>query len=118
MDMLVYDSKGNVYIYDVKTSRSGIKNNKKTDYANQISLYRSILETEYPELKGRFKEGNVIEFKVWYPDPEHVTYTSEDLQLYIDGQLSENVLNENDFPRLTIQQDGDYLLKLNDPTSK
>ena len=88
MDMLIYDKEGNFYIYDMKTSRSGIKENSKIGYSKQLSLYKSILEANYPQLKGKIKELNLIEFSIGYPNPSDVVYYgSNDIENGIEGQL-------------------------------
>lgn len=88
MDMLIYDNKGNFYIYDMKTSRSGIKENDRVRYSKQLSLYKNILEINYPQLKGKIKELHLIEFDIFYPSPTDVTYhNAEDVEDSINGQL-------------------------------
>lgn len=76
MDMLVYDKDGNFYIYDFKTTRSGINKEKQVNYTKQLNLYKAILESNYPALKGNIKELNLIEFSVFYPAPTEVEYIS------------------------------------------
>ena len=75
MDMLVYDDKGNFYIYDMKTVRSSLGSDKLTKYSQQLSYYKSILEANYPEIRGKIKELNLIRFDLRYEDPRRVTYT-------------------------------------------
>lgn len=95
MDMIVYDKEGNFYIYDMKTSRSGIKENAKTGYSKQLSLYKAILEANYPQLKGKIKELNLIEFSIHYPDPNVVEYYDyTQIENGTEGQLY--VGNEED----------------------
>lgn len=90
MDMLVYDKEGNFYIYDMKAKRSGISEKDLNDYSKQLSLYKSILEANFPELKGKIKELKLIEFRTFYGAPKEkggeVTYTvdEETNQLYAD----------------------------------
>ena len=69
MDMLIYDKDGNLYIYDMKTSRSGIAGDKLNGYTDQLNYYKSILEANYPQLSGKIKELNLIHMKVDYPRP-------------------------------------------------
>lgn len=87
MDMLIYDNEGNFYIYDMKTSRSGLNEEKVEGYSKQLTLYKSILESNYPELRGRIKELKLIQFRTMYPKPENgVIYTVDDEgQLYINN---------------------------------
>jgi len=65
MDLLVIDSKGNLYIYDMKTTSRGPKgkttandiiesnNELSSEYSNQLSLYSKILKTAFPERSVR-----------------------------------------------------------------
>lgn len=86
MDMLIYDDEGNFYIYDMKTSRSGLNKNKVAGYAKQLSLYKAILEANYPELKGKIKELKLIQFRVGYPKPDNnFIYSEVDGQLYLNN---------------------------------
>ena len=87
MDMLIYDNEGNFYIYDMKTSRSGLNENKVAGYAQQLTFYKAILEAKYPELKGKIKELKLIQFRVGYPAPgENFVYSSDsNNQLYLNG---------------------------------
>lgn len=87
MDMLIYDNEGNFYIYDMKTSRSGLNEDKVAGYAQQLTFYKAILEAKYPELKGKIKELKLIQFRVGYPAPgENFVYSSNsNNQLYLNG---------------------------------
>lgn len=87
MDMLIYDNEGNFYIYDMKTSRSGLNEDKIAGYAQQLTFYKAILEAKYPELKGKIKELKLIQFRVGYPAPgENFVYSSDsNNQLYLNG---------------------------------
>lgn len=87
MDMLIYDNEGNFYIYDMKTSRSGLNEDKVAGYAQQLTFYKAILEAKYPELKGKIKELKLIQFRVGYPAPgENFVYSSDsNNQLYLNG---------------------------------
>lgn len=87
MDMLIYDNEGNFYIYDMKTSRSGLNENKVAGYAQQLTFYKAILEANYPELKGKIKELKLIQFRVGYPAPgENFVYSSDsNNQLYLNS---------------------------------
>ena len=69
MDMLVYDGEGNFYIYDFKTVRSNLNNQKLEGYYQQLSIYKAILEANYPELKGKIKEMDLIRFSLYYETP-------------------------------------------------
>lgn len=86
MDMLIYDNEGNFYIYDMKTSRSGLNENKVAGYAKQLTLYKAILEANYPELRGKIKELKLIQFRVGYPQPSADSiYSATDGQLYLNN---------------------------------
>lgn len=87
MDMLIYDEEGNFYIYDMKTSRSGLNEGKVAGYAKQLTLYKAILEANYPELNGRIKELKLIQFRVGYPKPgdESIYSVDDNNQLYLNG---------------------------------
>ena len=78
MDMIVYDDKGNIDIYDVKTVRSGIDKSKQEKYTKQLSIYKAILEANYPELRGKIRNLSLIRFDVKYPKPSDVLYTTID----------------------------------------
>ena len=93
MDMLIYDNEGNFYIYDMKTSRSGLNENKVAGYAQQLTFYKAILEAKYPELKGKIKELKLIQFRVGYPAPgENFVYSSDsNNQLYLNGNPIQEV---------------------------
>lgn len=73
MDMLIYDSDGNFYIYDMKTKRTNNSDvwneNTKKGYYRQLSMYKAILEANYPELRGKIKDMKLIRFDVAYPTP-------------------------------------------------
>lgn len=101
MDMLVYDKEGNFYIYDMKTSRSGLDDHKIADYAKQLTLYKAILESLYSELKGRIKEMKLIQFRVGYPAPsDDFIYTLDNSgQLYLNGEPIQDT-DEYDAPTL------------------
>ena len=117
MDMLIYDNKGNFYIYDMKTKRSGISEKDRQNYSKQLSLYKSILESNFLQLKGKIKELKLIRFDTHYAFPievnkDGVTYDKDSQdQLFADGipiQDSEDA--EYIEPRLSIV-DEDYLVK-------
>lgn len=106
MDMIVYDKEGNFYIYDMKTSRSGIRENTKVGYSKQLSLYKAILEANYPQLKGKIKELNLIEFSLRYPDPNDVTYyEASQIENGVEGQL---YVEDENGDIINIQDSSDY----------
>lgn len=67
LDLLGYDSKGNWYIYDMKTHRGDeISNTKKSKYSKQLSLYKKFLEDKYGI---KIKSLQIIPIKVSYKSP-------------------------------------------------
>ena len=66
LDLLAYDGKGNFYIFDMKTNRSGIDQHKREKYARQLSLYKDFLERKYGV---QVKALNIIPIGVSYPAP-------------------------------------------------
>lgn len=92
MDMLIYDDKGNFYIYDMKAKRSGLSDVDKENYSKQLSLYKAILEANFPELKGKIKELKIIPLRTSYEIPVGVDggmvkYTvDEDGNLFANGK--------------------------------
>ena len=66
LDLLAYDGKGNFYIFDMKTNRSGIDQHKREKYARQLSLYKDFLERKYGV---QVKALNIIPIGVSYPEP-------------------------------------------------
>ena len=99
LDILGYDSKGNWYIYDIKTYHKEIDDKKRAKYTRQISLYKKLLEDKYGV---KVKEVGILPVKVSYPKPVEDGGTAEyevDLvkpkeykgvtsnQLRIDGEL-------------------------------
>lgn len=70
LDLLGYDADGNWYIYDMKTHRGELNNEKKKHYARQVSLYKQLLEKKYGIT---IKNLSIIPIKVSYPTPEGAT---------------------------------------------
>ena len=106
MDMLVYDKDGNFYIYDMKTSRSGIKEDTKVGYSKQLTLYKGILESNYPQLRGKIKELNLLEFSISYPNPNNIEYySSEDIEDGLEGQL---YISDEEGGAIDIQDSSEY----------
>lgn len=77
LDLLAYDANGNFYIYDMKTVRGQISEEKKYKWSKQLSVYSALLEQQYGiKVKGI----NIIPISVTYPAPKgtregRVTYT-------------------------------------------
>lgn len=113
MDMLIYDNKGNFYIYDMKTSRRDIQGDKKYKYTRQLNIYKSILEASYPEIKGKIKELKIIQMNVGYPSPQYIdgsptadTYNikGDPNQLYLNDKPIQDS-DEYSAPRLILDND-------------
>lgn len=91
LDLLAYDGKGNFYIFDMKTNRSGIDKHKQEKYSRQLSLYKKFLESKYGI---QVKSLNLIPIGVEYPAPSGWRNGSADYsvspekpnQLMIDGK--------------------------------
>ena len=83
MDLLVYDKKGNFYIIDMKTKRvlgdgTPDLSDKIDGYSRQQYMYKNMLETAIPELRGRIQPPLLLVSTVSYPSPkEGYTYTQD-----------------------------------------
>lgn len=66
LDLLGYDSKGNWYIYDMKTYRTKIDDKKKEKYTKQLSLYKKLLEDKYGI---KVSQIAILPIHVTYPNP-------------------------------------------------
>lgn len=87
LDLLAYDDKGNFYIYDMKTFRGDINNEKQEKYARQLSLYKKFLEDKYGI---NVVQTALIPIKVQYDAPigwgdGKALYSTDD-----SGQLYQN----------------------------
>lgn len=67
LDLLGYDKLGNWYIFDYKTYRTGIDDDKLNKYAQQITLYKNLLEQKYGI---HVRDMAVIPINVTYPTPK------------------------------------------------
>lgn len=119
MDMLIYDSDGNFYIYDIKTKRINTSvswyQSTETGYFKQLSMYKAILEASYPELKGKIKNMKLLRFDTIYPAPigegidnGEVSYFTDKGQLYVEEDLFYIMIqdyNEYSAPRLSVHSD-------------
>jgi len=94
IDLLMHDEQGNFYIYDIKTHRGKITNEKKHHWSLQISLYKRFLEEKYGITVSN---TYIIPVKVHYPAPEgtrdsegegHARYeeTEGSNQILMDGK--------------------------------
>ncbi len=74
MDMLILDGDGNLHIFDMKAENhpidqkyNGVEVNDRRNYTFQLNSYRQILETIFPEFKGRIQDLRLIWFDQSYP---------------------------------------------------
>ena len=66
LDLLAYDTQGNFHIFDMKTNRSGISDEKRKKYAKQVSMYQKFIEDKYGI---KVASLNIIPINVSYPTP-------------------------------------------------
>lgn len=66
LDLLAYDAQGNFHIFDMKTNRSGISDEKRKKYAKQVSMYQKFIEDKYGI---KVASLNIIPINVTYPAP-------------------------------------------------
>lgn len=66
LDLLAYDAQGNFHIFDMKTNRSGISEEKRKKYAKQVSMYQKFIEDKYGI---KVASLNIIPINVTYPAP-------------------------------------------------
>lgn len=108
MDMLVYDDKGNFYIYDFKTVRSNLSKDKLQGYYMQLSVYKAILEANYPELRGKIKGMELVRFDLWYETPFEeggsTIYQQADLEEGEDKDTLWIVLNKDGITYVPIEK--------------
>lgn len=89
LDLLAYDSQGNFHIFDMKTNRSGISDEKRKKYAKQVSMYQKFIEDKYGI---KVASLNIIPINVSYPTPlgfgngKTVYEISEGNQLLANGE--------------------------------
>ena len=63
LDLLLYNPEKDEYaIYDMKTHRGAVDSQKELDWAAQLSLYKQLLETKFPELRGKIKALKIVPF--------------------------------------------------------
>lgn len=78
-DMIIIDNEGNFHIYDMKTKRVMSERNKNwseattESYYRQLSMYKSILEANYPKMRGKIVDMKLIRFDTAYPTPNGIT---------------------------------------------
>lgn len=89
LDLLAYDTQGNFHIFDMKTNRSGISDEKRKKYAKQVSMYQKFIEDKYGI---KVASLNIIPINVSYPTPlgfgngKIVYEISEGNQLLANGE--------------------------------
>ena len=137
LDILIYDENGGYYIYDIKTSRTDLRNSTKLEnYTSQVNMYREMLEAMHPELKGCCNGLGILQLSTFYATPKELyakgktgttRYTVDDRkQLQADGQpIEENEeyiaphFPENDVQKAVIKIDLDVPEQFNsDKTHK
>lgn len=96
MDMVITDSQGNLYIYDFKAvNREENAAHLIDRYQNQLSLYKKILITQFPELASKIKGLGLIVAQTTYPKGRiGQLYEVEDGNLTIDGQSIQDLTND------------------------
>ena len=86
LDLLLYNPERNEYaIYDMKTHRSPVDNQKELDWAAQLSLYKQLLETKFPELRGKIKALKIVPFSTSGYNANRHHYESDDEGRLISG---------------------------------
>lgn len=117
MDMMAYDSKGNFYILDMKTKRIDNEINWRKNtfegYRKQLNIYKSILESNYPELAGKIKSLHLIKFNVNYPRPSEVEYSineSKDKDYLLADGVRVTSKTGYSAPRLAVNEGNEGLI--------
>lgn len=81
-DMVVTDSKGRIYIFDMKAIRNIDSEVLKDKYLNQLNLYRQIFLTAVPLLESYFPSGSsnlgLIVTQTKYPQGKRSDYMIEE----------------------------------------
>lgn len=118
LDLLAYDTKGNFYIFDMKTSRSKPGHEKGVKWSKQLSLYKQFLESKY---SVNVKGTEIIPIQVSYPAPKGFgnsknEYTAKDGKLYMNGTEYREAtpILHNNIPIPTSEIDIKYNLLTND----
>lgn len=81
MDMLIVTDTGDIYIYDMKTSRyDTLKSETKKKYSGQLTFYKRILEVNFPKLAGRIKgTGLLLAHTQYATDYSNYSYNGNDV---------------------------------------
>ena len=76
-DMIIIDNEGNFHIYDMKTKRINTNSTwseaTTEGYYRQLSMYKAILEANYPKMRGKIVDMKLIRFDTAYPTPNGIT---------------------------------------------
>jgi hypothetical protein len=98
LDLLLYNPEKDEYaIYDMKTHRSAVDNQKELDWAAQLSLYKQLLETKFPELRGKIKALKIVPFSTSGYDANKHHYEKDG-----DGRLTSG----GEVVKATVKYDG------------
>ena len=98
LDLLLYNSEKDEYaIYDMKTHRSAVDNQKELDWAAQLSLYKQLLEIKFPELRGKIKALRIIPFSTSGYDANKQNYDKDS-----EGRLTSN----GEIVKVNVKYDG------------
>lgn len=87
LDLLAYDEQGNFHIFDMKTHRSQLGNEKINKYAKQVSLYKKFLEDKYGI---KVSSLNIIPIQVSYPTPKGAGKGTTEYNVIEGNQISAN----------------------------
>lgn len=85
-DMIIIDNEGNFHIYDMKTKRVNTNSTwgeaTTESYYRQLSMYKAILEANYPKMRGKIVDMKLIRFDTAYPTPNGIkNWEGEDIGL-------------------------------------
>lgn len=99
VDLLVSDTQGNLYIFDMKAINENRDSQKIIDdYTNAMTLYRAILLTQFPELKGKVSLGLLVAQTRYLPGEVSrggLYQIDEDGQVYFEGTPIQNLSQED-----------------------
>lgn len=95
LDLFGYDSKGNFYIFDMKTVRDHSKEklqNESAKWSRQISMYADLLEQTY-SININSSNLRIIPIDVYYPAPRSAKYPmGKEYSIVEKGQPNEGQL--------------------------
>lgn len=85
MDMMVIDKDGNIHIFDFKAKNhpinqtyNGVQSTDARDYTAQQNMYKAILESVNPSLRGKVKSIQLIWFDTDYPKLKEAQYKTDE----------------------------------------